>query len=123
MAKVRSVSAAAGTQILLQGGHHPKLKLADYEELLQQIKQAYPQIWVHGFSPSEIQHFAKVSRVTTRTVIKRLRAAGLDSIPGGGAEILSDRVRQILAPRKTSAAEWIEIMEEDTIAACRRRRP
>ena len=109
--KVRSVVEAGGTQILMQGGHHPRMKLEYYEELLQGIKAAYPQIWIHGFSPSEIAHFAKVSKVTVRTVIKRLKEAGLDSIPGGGAEILNDRVRGILAAKKTTAAEWIDIME------------
>jgi cyclic dehypoxanthinyl futalosine synthase len=111
LAKVRTVVEAGGTQILMQGGHHPRLKLESYEELLAAIKGAHPQIWIHGFSPSEIAHFAKVSKVTVRTAIERLKEAGLDSIPGGGAEVLSDRVRQVLAPRKTTAAEWIEIME------------
>lgn len=112
LAKVQSVVTAGGTQILLQGGHHPRQSLEDYEAMLRSIKVRHPQIWIHGFSPSEIKHFARISQVTTRTVIRRLQAAGLDSIPGGGAEILNDRVRNLLAPRKTTAAEWIEIMEE-----------
>jgi cyclic dehypoxanthinyl futalosine synthase len=111
LAKVKTVVAAGGTQILLQGGHHPRQQLEDYAAMLRDIKTSFPQIWIHGFSPSEIKHFAKVSKQTIRTVIRRLKAAGLDSIPGGGAEILSDRVRDILAPRKTTATEWIEIME------------
>jgi cyclic dehypoxanthinyl futalosine synthase len=112
LAKVQSVADVGGTQILLQGGHHPTQKVEDYEDLLRRVKNVFPCIWIHGFSPSEIKHFAKVSKITTRTVIKRLQAAGLDSIPGGGAEILNDRVRRILAPRKTTVSEWLEIMEE-----------
>lgn len=112
LAKVRSVVAAGGNQILLQGGHHPRLKLPDYEAMLAAIKSAHPDIWIHGFSPSEIKHIAKLSRVSTRETLKRLQAAGLASIPGGGAEILSDRVRGLLAPRKTTAFEWTSIMEE-----------
>ncbi len=111
-AKVRSVVAAGGDQILLQGGHHPRLRIEDYEAMLADLKASFPALWIHGFSPPEIQHIAKASRLTTRETLKRLKAAGLDSVPGGGAEILSDRVRRILAPRKTSAADWIAIMEE-----------
>ncbi len=111
-AKVRSVFAAGGNQILLQGGHHPTAKIDHYEEMLAALKAEFPDLWIHGFSPNEVQHFAKVSKLTTLEVLKRLQAAGLDSIPGGGAEILSDRVRRLLAPGKTSAREWIEIMEE-----------
>ncbi len=111
-AKVASVVAAGGNQILLQGGHHPRLKIEDYEAMLADLKGSFPDLWIHGFSPSEIRHFAKVSKLTTREVLRRLKGAGLDSIPGGGAEILSDRVRGLLAPRKTTTAEWIGIMEE-----------
>ena len=111
-AKVQSVVDAGGNQILLQGGHHPRLKIEDYEAMLADLKSGFPTLWIHGFSPSEIKHFAKVSKLTTREVLRRLKAAGLDSVPGGGAEILSDRVRELLAPRKTTAAEWIGIMEE-----------
>ena len=110
--KVQSVFDAGGRQILLQGGHHPKLKIEDYEEMLSDLKTHFPELWIHGFSPNEVQHFAKVSRIDTLEVLKRLKAAGLDSIPGGGAEILNDRVRGILAPKKTSAREWIQINEE-----------
>jgi cyclic dehypoxanthinyl futalosine synthase len=110
--KCRTVVEAGGNQILLQGGHHPKERIGYYEGLLSAVKSAWPQIWIHGFSPSEIQHFARLNRLSTLEVIQRLRKAGLDSIPGGGAEILSDRVRKILAPGKTMSAEWITIMEE-----------
>ncbi len=110
--KCRSVVAAGGNQILLQGGHHPKKRLDYYEEMLRGIKQECPQMWIHGFSPSEIQHFARLNRLSNLEVLQRLQSAGLDSVPGGGAEILSDRVRQILAPGKAMSSEWIEIMED-----------
>ncbi len=109
--KCRTVDQAGGNQILLQGGHHPKMRLPYYEEMLRAIKAAWPNMWIHGFSPSEIQHFARLNGLSHREVLSRLKEAGLDSIPGGGAEILSDRVRKILAPGKTMSAEWIEIME------------
>ena len=110
--KCRTVVEAGGNQILLQGGHHPKKRLDHYEAMLRGIKERWPEIWIHGFSPSEIQHFARLNRLPSVEVIARLKAAGLDSIPGGGAEILSDRVRQAIAPGKTMSGEWIEIMEE-----------
>ena len=110
--KCRTVVDAGGGQILLQGGHHPKERLPYYEEMLQGIKERWPQIWIHGFSPSEIQHFARLNTLPASVVLERLKAAGLDSIPGGGAEILSDRVRRILAPGKAMSGEWIEIMEQ-----------
>jgi len=110
--KCRTVVEAGGNQILLQGGHHPKQRLAYYEEMLTGIKSAFPELWIHGFSPSEIQHFARLDNLSPAAVMRRLREAGLDSIPGGGAEILSDRVRRILAPGKAMAGEWIEIMEQ-----------
>ncbi len=110
--KCRTVVEAGGNQILLQGGHHPKKRLDHYEAMLQGIKEAWPQMWVHGFSPSEVQHFAKINKLSIREVLGRLKQAGMDSIPGGGAEILSDRVRRILAPGKAMADEWIDIMEQ-----------
>ena len=109
--KCATVDAAGGNQILLQGGHHPKKRLGYYEDMLRGIKESWPSLWVHGFSPSEIQHFARLNGLEIFQVLDRLKAAGLDSIPGGGAEILNDRVRQILAPGKTMSDEWINIME------------
>jgi cyclic dehypoxanthinyl futalosine synthase len=109
--KCRTVDVAGGNQILLQGGHHPKQRLPYYEDMLRAIKNAWPNMWIHGFSPSEIQHFARLNGISHREVLSRLKEAGLDSVPGGGAEILSDRVRRLLAPGKTMSAEWIEIME------------
>ena len=86
--KVRETIELGGNQILLQGGLHPTLPLSWYEELLQDIKQHFPQVNVHGFSPPEIHHFTKVAKLPLQEVLERLRAAGLGSIPGGGAEIL-----------------------------------
>ncbi len=108
--KIEETKELGGTQILLQGGLHPELTLEYYEELLRFIKQR--GIHIHGFSPPEICHFAALSGLTVKTVLQRLIASGLDSIPGGGAEILSDRVRQTIAPRKCSADEWLGVMEE-----------
>ncbi len=108
--KIRETRELGGTQILLQGGLHPDKPLAYYEDMLRFMKST--GIHVHGFSPPEICHFAELSKLTTKEVLQRLQAAGLDSMPGGGAEILADRVRQMLAPRKCSAAQWIGVMEE-----------
>ncbi len=108
--KIDETQALGGTQVLLQGGLHPDKPLEFYEDMLRFMKQS--GIHIHGFSPPEIHHFAEVSAVTEAEVISRLIAAGLDSIPGGGAEILSDRVRNEMAPNKCSADQWIAIMEE-----------
>ncbi|ADW17949.1 Radical SAM domain protein [Desulfobulbus propionicus DSM 2032] len=108
--KIHETQALGGTQILLQGGLHPDKPLEFYEEMLRFIKTT--GIHVHGFSPPEIHHFAQLSGLPIATVLERLIAAGLDSIPGGGAEILCDRVRQELAPKKCSADQWIGIMEQ-----------
>jgi len=108
--KIRETQELGGTQILLQGGLHPDLPLEYYEDMLRFMKQT--GIHVHGFSPPEVCHFAEISGLSIKEVLKRLIAAGLDSIPGGGAEILNDRVRQATAPRKCSADEWLAVMEE-----------
>ncbi len=109
-AKIAETKALGGTQILLQGGLHPDLPLSFYEDMLRFMKSC--DIHVHGFSPPEIHHFAQISDLSTREVIRTLMAAGLDSIPGGGAEILSNRVRHELAPNKCDADTWIRIMQE-----------
>jgi len=109
--KIEELLEIGGTQVLLQGGHHPNLKLDWYQGLLRGIKDRYP-IHVHGFSPSEIAHFSKVFKMPTTVVLRELQAAGLDSVPGGGAEILTDRVRDELAPTKVGAERWLGIMEE-----------
>ncbi|MCF8057059.1 MAG: dehypoxanthine futalosine cyclase [Desulfocapsa sp.] len=108
--KILETQELGGTQILLQGGLHPDLSLEYYEDMLRFMKQT--GIHVHGFSPPEVCHFAEISKLSIAEVIKRLIAAGLDSIPGGGAEILNDRVRESTAPRKCNADRWIEVMEE-----------
>ncbi len=108
--KIRETQALGGTQILLQGGLHPDKPLEFYEDMLRFMKST--GIHVHGFSPPEIHHFSQISGLPVAKVLKRLIDAGLNSIPGGGAEILCDRVRNELAPRKCSADQWIDVMEE-----------
>ncbi len=107
--KIKETQALGGTQILLQGGLHPDMPLEFYEDMLRFIKTT--GIHIHGFSPPEIHHFAQLSGLSITTVLQRLIKSGLDSIPGGGAEILNDRVRRELAPKKCSAGEWIAVME------------
>ena len=107
--KIDETIALGGDQILLQGGLHPELKIDWYEQLLHDIKDRFPRINVHGFSPPEIDHIGRVSGLPIRTVLQRLQAAGLGSLPGGGAEILVDRVRRDVSPQKISADRWIEI--------------
>lgn len=107
--KIEETLNLGGTALLLQGGHHPNLRIEWYEDLFTSIKERYP-IHLHTLSPSEILHIAKYSKLTLDETIDRLRAAGLDSIPGGGAEILVDRVRQVIAPRKTTSDEWLSVM-------------
>ncbi len=109
--KIEETLSLGGTQILMQGGHHPDLPLSFYEEMLQFIKGRYP-IHIHAFSPPEIAYFSKREGMDVSSVIARLKAAGLDSIPGGGAEILVDEVRQRVSPNKCSTAEWLGVMEE-----------
>jgi len=107
--KIEETKKLGGTQILLQGGLHPELTIEYYEEMVRFIKGK--GIHLHGFSPPEICHFAEVSKLTIKEVLDRLINAGLDSIPGGGAEILSDRVRSLAAPNKCNADQWIAVME------------
>jgi cyclic dehypoxanthinyl futalosine synthase len=108
--KIEETLALGGNQILLQGGLHPDLGIEFYEELFRWIKGSYP-IWIHGLSPAEVKHIEKVSSLSTEQTLRRLVAAGLDSIPGGGAEILSDRVRQIIGIGKGTTADWLSVME------------
>jgi cyclic dehypoxanthinyl futalosine synthase len=109
--KIDELLAIGGTQILFQGGVHPKLKIDYYEELVDHIHTKYPKITIHGFSAIEIKYIAKVSKISILEVLKRLQIKGLSSIPGAGAEILSDRVRDIIAPNKMDSLEWIEVHE------------
>ena len=108
-AKIDELIAIGGTQILFQGGVHPTLKLEWYENLVRHIHEKYPNITIHGFSAIEIDYIAKVSKVSVDEVLQTLKKAGLSSIPGAGAEVLSDRVRDIIAPKKLDSAEWIAI--------------
>ena len=108
-AKIDELLEIGGTQILFQGGVHPKLKIEWYEDLVEHIHTKYPQITIHGFSSIEIDFIAKVSRISVEEVLERLKAKGLASIPGAGAEILSDRVRDIIAPKKIDADVWVDI--------------
>ena len=108
--KIAETVELGGDQILMQGGLHPKYDLSWYEELLGDIKRAFPQINVHGFSPPELHHFTKVNNLPIRTVLERLKAAGLGSIPGGGAEILVDRVRTEITRGKVMTDDWLDVM-------------
>jgi cyclic dehypoxanthinyl futalosine synthase len=107
--KIQETIDLGGDQILMQGGLHPDYKLEWYEELLRGIKSRFPQLNIHGFSPPEIYHFTKVSKVPLRTVLERLKAAGLGSLPGGGAEILVDRVRSAITRGKVMTDDWLEV--------------
>ena len=108
--KIEETLRLGGTQILIQGGLHPSLDIEYYVDLLSSIKERFA-INIHGFSPPEISYIADSSDITVREALIILRAAGLDSIPGGGAEILSDRVREIVSPRKIRSSRWLEVME------------
>ncbi len=107
--KIQETVDMGGTGVLMQGGLHPDLKIEWYEEMLSGIKQRFPQIHLHCFSASEIIHFADVSGLSIEETIKRLRAAGLDSIPGGGAEILDDEVRHKIARLKCLTEDWLNV--------------
>jgi cyclic dehypoxanthinyl futalosine synthase len=110
--KIEETVALGGNQILLQGGMHPGLRIEWYEQMLRDIKRHFPQINVHGFGPPEIDHIAAISGLSPGEVLERLKQAGLGSLPGGGAEILVDRVRQRVSPCKTSADGWLEICRQ-----------
>ena len=110
--KIDELIAIGGTQILFQGGVHPKLEIEWYEDLVEHIHNKYPEITIHGFSAIEIDYIARRSNISIKEVLKRLHAKGLSSIPGAGAEILSDKVRDIIAPKKLDKDTWIEVHEE-----------
>jgi cyclic dehypoxanthinyl futalosine synthase len=109
--KIEETLALGGTQILMQGGHHPKLTKQWYLDLLAHIRAKFPQINVHGFSPSEFVDFAEFFNEPVEQVLKDFVAAGLGSLPGGGGEILVERVRNRIAPLKANAAEWMNVMD------------
>lgn len=109
--KIEETVAQGGSQILLQGGHHPALGKQWYLDLLSHMKARFPQVNIHGFSPSEFIHFRDTFNEPLEQIIRDFRAAGLGSIPGGGGEILVDRVRQRLSPLKATSAEWLEVVD------------
>ncbi len=109
--KIEETLAVGGTGLLMQGGHHPDLAIDYYVDLFSSIKARYP-IHLHALSPPEVQHIARRSKLTVPETLARLRDAGLDSLPGGGGEILVDRVRKIIAPKKTTSDEWLGVMRD-----------
>jgi cyclic dehypoxanthinyl futalosine synthase len=109
--KIEETLALGGTQILLQGGHHPRLTKQWYLDLLSHMKAKFPTVNIHGFSPSEFIHFREVFNEPLDRILADFRAAGLGSVPGGGGEILVDRVRQRISPLKANSAEWLEVMD------------
>jgi cyclic dehypoxanthinyl futalosine synthase len=109
--KIEETLAIGGTGVLMQGGHHPDLGIDYYEDLFRSIKARY-KIHLHALSPPEIQHIARRSKLTVPETLARLRDAGLDSVPGGGAEVLVDRVRNVISPKKTTSDEWLDVMRQ-----------
>jgi cyclic dehypoxanthinyl futalosine synthase len=107
--KIEETIALGGDQILMQGGLHPSLKLEWYEELLRDLKARFPQVNLHAFSPPELWHFHKLNKLPLREVLRRLKEAGLGSLPGGGGEILVDRVRKAMTVNKCLTDEWLEV--------------
>ncbi len=110
--KIDETFRYGGEQLLLQGGHHPDLGLAYYVDLFKQLKQLYPNLKLHALGPPEIAHITKLEKSTHHEVLKALIDAGLDSLPGAGAEILNDRVRKLVSNGKCGAQEWLDIMHE-----------
>jgi cyclic dehypoxanthinyl futalosine synthase len=109
--KIQEMVDLGGIEILLQGGLNPKLRIDYYEDLFSSITEKFPSVWIHGLSVAEILYIAKISRLDLESTLKRLRAAGLKTIPGAGAEMLVDRVRQFIAPYKDTRDEWLETMK------------
>ena len=107
--KIEETVALGGDQILMQGGLHPKLPLEWYEDTLRALKAKFPQVNIHGFSPPEIYHFSKMTKLPLETVLERLKAAGLGSLPGGGGEILVDRVRKLITRGKVLTEGWLDV--------------
>ena len=109
--KIEETVAQGGTQILMQGGHHPKLGMPWYLDLLSHIKERFPRVNIHGFSPSEFIHFQEVFDLPVEEILRQFKEAGLGSVPGGGGEILVDRVRRRVAPLKAMSDEWLGVMD------------
>jgi len=110
--KIEETIRYGGDQLLLQGGHHPGLGLSFYVDLFKELKELYPDIRLHTLGPPEIAHITKLEKSTHREVLAALREAGMDSLPGAGAEILNDRVRRLISKGKCGAQEWLDIMHE-----------
>lgn len=108
--KIEETFKFGGEQLLLQGGHHPDLGLAFYVDLFSNLKSLYPTLKLHALGPPEIAHIAKLDKLSYYEVLEKLQAAGLDSLPGAGAEILSDRVRRLISKGKCSGQEWLDVM-------------
>ena len=109
--KIEELLAKGGTQILMQGGHHPDFKLDYYTNMVRHIKEKYPQITVHAFSPPELHHIAHICKISYEELLSALKEAGLDSIPGGGAEILDDKIRQEISSGKCKSEQWLNVFE------------
>jgi len=110
--KIAGLKALGGDQLLLQGGLHPRYGIDFYETLFRRLKEAEPSLKLNALGPPEIAHIARISKLSCREVLERLRRAGLDTLPGAGAEILSDRVRRYLSPAKPSVRQWLDVMRE-----------
>jgi cyclic dehypoxanthinyl futalosine synthase len=110
--KIEETIRYGGDQLLLQGGHHPELGLSFYTNLFRELKSMYPNIKLHALGPPEVAHITKLEKSTHHAVLKALKEAGLDSLPGAGAEILNDRVRRLISKGKCGAQEWLDIMHE-----------
>ncbi len=110
--KIEVMLQLGGKQLLLQGGLHPKLGLTFYTDLFRQLKKRYPQVNLHALGPAEIAHIARIDKTSYHDVLSQLREAGLDSLPGAGAEILNDRVRDIVSKGKCTAQQWLDVMRE-----------
>ena len=111
-AKVQELVDHDGTQLLMQGGLHPSLKIDWFEELFRQLKSRFPQVQIHSLSPAEVTQIARLSELSMPECLQRLQQAGLDSVPGGGAEVLVDEVRQEISPNKIGWKQWAAVMEE-----------
>ncbi len=110
--KIKELFELGGEQLLLQGGLHPKLKLDFYTNLFSSLKKEFPQIKLHALGPAEIHHLARMEKITYEETLIRLMKSGLDSLPGAGAEILSDRVRKIVSPGKCTSQQWLSVMKQ-----------
>lgn len=108
--KIEDTFRYGGDQLLLQGGHHPDLGIDYYEQLFRELKSLYPELKLHALGPPEIAHISKLSKLSHTEVLQRLHTAGLDSLPGAGAEILNDRVRRMISKGKCGAKEWLDVM-------------